>query len=304
MKKESIQIDAQYSKKDLCVFEQYSFCCSKMHTSDKKFEIYKVNQHGSTKLFDGKCELLDEDDSEDILIEEYLDANVLPSLPNHGMISGAHMVIDLSDKSACNLTPFRSANLCMNIIARASKKFHKDLDFSIQFNDLYIEQDNSRDDNNVINKYRVLMFSPFVIPTRINELLIRTSREVERDLDLYYFTSKNLADKFKRHIKNKKKTDPRFHFKDGDWYYQLHGREVLILHGDKPNCACANAAMLKDVRFDVDHLDVKDNYYSYIGVYPMCSKRNILDGCEIGYDFYKEIQDLDTYIIFYGDTCL
>ena len=53
--------------------------------------------------------------------------------------------------------------------------------------------------------------------------------------------------------------------------------------------------------FIVNNSKIKDNYDSHIGIYPLCSLDNVINGYLVGNDFYK--LNLPTILIFYDKKC-
>ena len=75
--------------------------------------------------------------------------------------------------------------------------------------------------------------------------------------------------------------------------------EVII--NNKPNCVAGNAATFRDINFIVNNSKIKDNYDSHIGIYPLGSLDNVINGYLVGNDFYK--LNLPTILIFYDKKC-
>lgn len=81
----------------------------------------------------------------------------------------------------------------------------------------------------------------------------------------------------------------------------IDGEPISVLVNDKPNCISANAAMLRSIRYIIDNRRKKDNFTSYVGIFPLCSMDNVLDGYRVAKKFYN--LDLHTYYIFTGTSC-
>ena len=150
------------------------------------------------------------------------------------------------------------------------------------------------------------MFNPYIVPAKIAETITVTAKKLNRAIDYNYCTSANLADKFKRSIKKLKYESKEFvrqENEDGDcWYYLLNNENILVIKNHKANCVACNCAMLNNIRYSGTKDKCIDGYKSYIGIFPFCSKANVLNGTRIAYKLYKDF-DLKTYIIFYGGTC-
>lgn len=298
-KSQKIFSNYNFSEEERHPCKDYRFECAHFIDDDDIFEVYKVDGNGAKKLF-----IAPECNEKEFF--QFIKNNLLIELGDKGVVSGGHSVINLADKYTCGKSVLNSTHLAMKLIALMKKEKGVDYDYLVQFNDLYIEHDTTRANVNFINKYRELMFNPFIIPVAINQILDECSKHLNREITLNYCTTKNLADKFKRYIKKRKLTDNRFFAEKMDvgtnWYYNLHEEKVLILHNDKPNCVAGNAAMLRDIRYEIGNNTQHDKYNSYLGIFPRCSRNNVLNGCAIAYNLFPKF-DLVTYIIFYGDGC-
>lgn len=62
-----------------------------------------------------------------------------------------------------------------------------------------------------------------------------------------------------------------------------------------------SAATLRAIRYDIANNKVKDKFTSHIGIYPLCSIDNVLDGHKLATAFYG--LDLPTYFAFCGKSC-
>lgn len=300
LKKISLQKKYIYTKEERYVYPNYKFTCRKS-VPFKGYRIYKINNKSVQLLKENNFS----NNKDDILC--YLNENIFNSIDGKGIVSGGHSVINLSDKYLCGQSAIESTELAMNIIYNLQFKYRKEFDFLIQYNDLYVEQDLTRVNKDDINKYRKQMISPLIVPVAINNILSEYSKKLNREIELNYCFSKNMADKFKRFIKKKKKTLNCFKNKNYDngtneWVVMLENDEIVVLKNDKPNCVSCNAAMLRDIRYNVDCNKITDNYKSYIGIFPCCSEQNVINGCKVAFELYKNF-DLEVYIIIYGDSC-
>ena len=112
-----------------------------------------------------------------------------------------------------------------------------------------------------------------------------------------------MADSFKRHIKNRRqKGDNLFYKKEGDWFMRWDGGDFKIIENDKPNCVAGNAATIRAIRYEVESNKIKDNYNSFVGIFPLCSMTNVLNGVVAANKFYKTI-DLVSLLVFFGKAC-
>jgi CRISPR/Cas system CMR-associated protein Cmr5 small subunit len=81
----------------------------------------------------------------------------------------------------------------------------------------------------------------------------------------------------------------------------LDNEYVPVLVNNKPNCVAANAAMLRLIRYKIDNRKQKENYTSYIGIFPLCCIDNVLNGYRAAVKFYN--LKLPTFFIFTGKSC-
>ena len=288
------------------VARDYPFNCEKADIVNNRYEIYAIDSTGEKKLHEGYCDLSEDGEQSAKEILAFCNQFIFPSLPDIGIISGAHMVVNLADKYSCGEIPLASAKLAMQMIETLQTRHGKTFDFLVQYNDLYIEPDNTRVNENDMNFYRKKMFEPLIIPVELNKLLNASSEKLQRDIPLRFCTSKNCANKFKRYIRKKKKNMDCFAQREtptgSDWKLVLRDKEITVLHNDKPNCVSANAGMMRDIRYTIDNDNVQDAYFSYVGIFPICSKKNVLEGISAAYYLYPNF-NLKTFIIFYGDSC-
>ena len=156
-------------------------------------------------------------------------------------------------------------------------------------------------DENLANSYRKEALDPYIIPISLKEIF----KNYNFDFELFFCSEKNMADKFKRHIKNAKKTNTSLFKNYGDnlenWAYVLNETEIEVISNNKPNCVAGNAATFRDINFIVNNSKVKENYDCHIGIYPLCSLNNVINGYLIGNNFYN--LNLPTILIFYDKKC-
>ena len=294
-------IIADYSaiKEEKVIHPGYVFSCDKWWREEERFIIYKADSSGLVKIFDEPSADLHKNVSTAVnLIGEHLHEKTI--------VSGAHTVIDLLDRYNVGAEVIESAEFSLELIARIQDLYGKKLEFMIQLNDLFMELDMDIN-TSTANKYREMALKPYIVPLGINELLKTYSAKLGRTLDLYYCAEKNLADAYKRHIKKKKKqeSDTYVHKETEDgtmWCIVVDGEEIIVSRNDKPNCVAANAAMLRSIRYQVSSNRIKDNFRSYVGIFPLCSITNVLNGYKAAITTYPDL-DLPTYFIFTGITC-
>ena len=289
-----------FTEQERFACKSYRFTCKK-GSSYKGYRIYRLSKTGA--------ELVCSNDAEFNEGEFFarLKQHVFPSLTESGVISGGHAVVRLDDKYSCGQEPIKSTALAMQMINRLQVAHGKKYDFLIQYNDLYVEFDHNRTNKDAVNENRFKMLNPIILPTAINALVKQTGEQLNRKIPINICFSKNLADKFKRYIKKKKKTSNSFVLSQGEngvsrWDYMLNGKPITVLLNDKPNCTACNAAMLRDIRFNVDNKHVRDNYKSYVGIFPYCSMDNVLNGCSVAFNVYPDL-NLTAYVIIYGESC-
>ncbi|MGL5703358.1 MAG: hypothetical protein ACRCW5_09585 [Cetobacterium sp.] len=212
------------------------------------------------------------------------------------IIAGAHTVINLKDRLLVSNEVVKSADFAMQIIANINNKFNN-IDFLIPLNDFFMEKKESQNENN-INFYRDQCLKSYVIPT----LLKNSLKDIKNNC--YYCSEKNMADKFKRHIKNiKKNNDLFYNYGDNNehWGLNINNKNIEIINNNKPNCVAGNAATFRDINYTVNNRKKNKNYDSHIGIYPLCSMNNVINGYKVANSFYEI--DLPTILIFFEKKC-
>lgn len=282
-----------------CIYPAYKFSCTKWWKEENKGIIYKADKSGISKVFETK-------NNEELDNIVSIAGEIMGDEIDHKtIISGGHTVINLADRYDVGDEAIKSTELSFKLIEEFQNKFNKRVEFMVQLNDLYMEQDMDMNTGEA-NKYREASLKPYIIPNKINDILTKYSEKLDREFQYYYCAEKNMADRFKRYIKQKKKSDENlFEYKvvgeDSYWNININGESINILLNDKPNCVAANAAMLRDIRYDVSSNKIKDNFKSYIGLFPLCSIDNVLNGYKAANAVYD--LDLPSYYIFYGKSC-
>lgn len=281
------------------IFQNYHFNCKKCNSINDSYIIYEGNKEYLKKIYEAHN--ISEKEKVDVAIN-FIGSKVTDKV----IVSGGHTVVDLSNKLHAGEESIKSTNFTFDIISKLQTDYNKKAEFLIQLNDIYMEYDPHSTSGTISNQYREQALKPYVIPCSINEILKKRSKELNRTFDLYYCSSKNLSDTFKRHIKTAKKNNSQlFNYKENEsekrWDMLIDGEPVSVLVNDKPNCVSANAAMLRSIRYLVDNRRQKDNFTSYVGIFPLCSMDNVLNGYKVANKFYG--LDLPTYFIFTGTSC-
>lgn len=120
--------------------------------------------------------------------------------------------------------------------------------------------------------------SPYIIPEKINDYILASNQRHDIDINAFYVSEKNMADRFKRHIKNRMDKEAYFQRQDGNVKMTVGEHEFDIIKENKPTCAAGNAATFRAIRYRISSNKVFDNYTSHIGVFPLCSRVNVLNG--------------------------
>jgi hypothetical protein len=218
------------------------------------------------------------------------------------LVSGGHTVVNLRDRLHVGSNVVRSVSFCMDYILGIQNKYKINSDFLIMLNDFYMEKDAGTDLGKE-NQYRKEAISPYILPTKINELIIAASNKADRNLSPFYCSEKNMADRFKRYVKeNKKRNKDLFYQNGNDWYICHENGNFKIIENNKPNCAAGNAATFRAVRYDVSSNKIKTNYNSFIGIFPLCSLDNVLNGYIAACKTYSEFE-LPSLLVFFGKSC-
>lgn len=294
---EKLQLVKDYNELgiDRVIYQDYQCNCTKAWTGPDKLIVFKATLDGLEKIHEG-----------DNYPETEKTVAVLARLAgseitDKAIVAGGHTVVNLKDRFLIGQEVVKSADIALGLIARLQEEYGKRAEFLVPLNDFYMEKDAGTDEGKA-NAYRTEAVSPYVIPPQINDLLLRYSARLGRQLDLHYCSEKNMADRFKRHIKSKKKDkNGPFAQNGNDWEMTVGNKKIVVLTNDKPNCAAGNAATLRAIRYDITNNKVKDNFTSHIGIYPLCSIENVLDGHRLATAFYG--LDLPTFFAFCGKSC-
>ena len=237
--------------------------------------------------------------------------NIMPlfsDLVGPVMISGGHTTINMGSLLDVSDNVGRSTFLSLEILKLLRLDFGLKTEFMIQVNDLYMNNSGNAIGSSVQNKFRKKALNPYVLPCQISELIKDYSNIVGEDIQVYYCAEKNMADRFKRHADAKRKKDKNtyLYYSEGKnynvWSVKINSGDIVpYMKNSKPNCVAANAAMLRSIRYKVSSTKIRNNYRSYIGVFPLCSIDNVLDGYRVAHKVYG--LTMPTYYVFVGKGC-
>lgn len=174
-------------------------------------------------------------------------------------------------------------------------------DFLMEINDFYMEK---KDGNEIdgANQYRKKATSPYIIPERINSYIKDINKCYGIDIRSFYFSEKTMADRFKRHIKNTVDKNLLFNRQERNLLMTVDEHTFAIIENNKPTCAAGNAATFRAIRYKVSSNKIFDNYTSHIGVFPLCSRINVLNGYRAASAFYDGLS-LPSLLVFFGKSC-
>lgn len=290
MKKIKLNIKIEYRN---CICEYYHCNCSKAWKDKNKLIVYYLDNANCIKLLDETTEnIFNYSSMIKNMVDKYLSSR------NKLLLAGGHSVINLKDRNFVSTETITSVKFGMSLLNEI-KEFFEKTDFIIPLNDFFMEKDAGNDENQT-NCYRKEVLDPYILPKVLKNIFIENSNTL--NFDLFFCSEKNMADKFKRHIKNIKKNNSlTFKKYDNNWAYIFKEREVEIISNNKPNCVAGNAATFRNINYQIDHLKKKVNYDCHIAIYPLCSLENVINGYLIGNDFYK--LDLPTMLIFFDKKC-
>ena len=279
-----------------CIYSDYKCNCTKDWKEHNKVIVYYLDKENCIKLLDEPTEnIFDYSKTIYTFLNEKLKGS------QKLLVAGGHTVINLKDRNYVSNEVITSVKFGMQLLKLLSNNFSK-IDFIIPLNDFFMEKDAGTNEN-MENSYRKEALEPYILPKKLKEIFNTYLKNV--DFELFFCSEKNMADKFKRHIKNTKKNRPELFKNYGDnlenWAYILNNTRIEVITNNKPNCVAGNAATFRDINFIVNNSKIKDNYDSHIGIYPLCSLDNVINGYLVGNDFYK--LNLPTILIFYDKKC-
>ncbi|MCP4099981.1 MAG: hypothetical protein GY750_00930 [Lentisphaerae bacterium] len=293
--KEKIISDYSKLEKDREIYSEYECKCNKAWQQKDQFIIYSAYKKQLKKIYHSDNENIDENIEKAISLIGH-------KLTNKPIVSGGHTVLNLNDRFHTSNEVLSSVDASFKFIEGIQNNHNKKAEFLVLLNDFYMEKDAGTDLGNE-NQYRKKALKPYIIPLKINEYLQDYSKKLNRIFDLHYCSEKNMADRFKRHIQNRKKNSSIFHTIDNsNWEIIINDRHIPIMVDNKPNCPAGNAATYRAIRYNVTSNKMKDNFTSYVGLFPLCSMQNVLDGYLIADKFYETF-DLPTHFIFFGKSC-
>lgn len=279
------------------IYPAYKCNCTKDWKQNDKFIIYKANKNTIEKIFESD------------IVDNNINSITTTSLIGHDLtdkiiVSGGHTVVNLSDRFHVGQEVIKSVDFSFKLIAELQKQHAKKAEFLVMLNDFYMEKDAGTDDG-AENKYRKEALNPYLIPPKINKFLLEYSDLLGRNMDLYYCSEKNMADRFKRHIQNQKKSNDKALFiqKDNNnWDIMIGDNVFPVMINGKPTCVSGNAATFRAIRYEVTSNKIKDYFTSYVGMFPLCSVDNVLNGYRAANAFYEPF-NLPSYLIFFGKSC-
>lgn len=289
-----VSLSDTYTTYKNCIYEDYKCNCTKDWKFENEVIVYFLDKTTNIKLLQEKTEnIFDFFSDISNIVKEKLPKN------SKLLLAGGHTVINLKDRNFVSQEVITSVKFGMELL-NDNKSFFNKSDFIIPLNNFFMEKDAGTDEN-LANSYRKEALDPYIIPISLKEIF----KNYNFDFELFFCSEKNMADKFKRHIKNVKKTNTSLFKNYGDnlenWAYVLNETEIEVISNNKPNCVAGNAATFRDINFIVNNSKVKENYDCHIGIYPLCSLNNVINGYLIGNNFYN--LNLPTILIFYDKKC-
>jgi len=284
--------DEFYKKAERVIFEDYKCNCTKGWKESDKFIVYRAGEAGITEIFSDEVD----DRNLDSLIKlakEYLNESVI--------ISGGHTVVNLNDRFSVSNEVEKSARFCIDYIVKSKNHLNVQPDFLMEINDFYMEKSDGHEINGA-NQYRKIATSPYIIPEKINTYIKEVNKLNDIDIKAFYVSEKTMADRFKRHIKNTLNENVLFNRQGCDLLMTVDGNTFDIIKDNKPTCAAGNAATFRAIRYKVSSNKIFDNYMSHIGVFPLCSMTNVLNGYRAASSFYDGFS-LPSLLVFFGKSC-
>lgn len=279
-----------------CILKDYKCCCSREWTDKNKLIIYYMDKENCKELLNIESNnIFDYLETVQSIVQKYLVQR------KKLILAGGHTVINLKDRNFVSQEVINSVDFGMKLLSTIYSYFDK-TDFLIPLNDFFMEKDEKNDDNE-INFYRNEALNPYVLPESLRAIFLRESKSFK--FDLYFCSEKNMADKFKRYIKNVKKNNLDIFRNYGknfeNWSYKILDKEIEVISNNKPNCVAGNASTFRDINFIIKNSKIKPNYDSHIAIYPLCSLENVINGYLVANDFYN--LDLPTLLIFFDKKC-
>jgi hypothetical protein len=253
--------------------------------------------------------LADGDVTEEELVMELVTERVLPACEGRLMVSGGHFIPNLRDLGYCGDGALKTLKLSLWAIDQAQSVGMERADLLILIDDLYMMFDDVRLKSSEFNHYRQLLFESLRLPGAMADM-IEESHATKSDMEVYFSTEKNLADRFYRHMKARRSRDGRFvggasvgdGYTDGDWFVRVAGDDLIeVVRERKPNCPAAIAALARDVAAELRNNTVRRRYDCMIGFFPLCSARNVVRGFRVANEVYDE--QITSFLVFTTTKC-
>lgn len=281
-----------YKTAERVIFRDYKCNCTKGWKDLDRFLVYRADESGVTEIFNDEVD----DHNLDILIE--LSRS---NLSENVVISGGHTVVNLSDRFSVSNEVENSARFCIDYIVKSKEKLRIQPDFLMEINDFYMEKSDGHEIDGA-NHYRKMATSPYIIPEKINAYIKENNKRYGIDIKSFYVSEKTMADRFKRHIKSAMDKNILFNRQGRNLLMTVDAHTFAIIEDNKPTCAAGNAATFRAIRYKVSSNKIFDNYTSHIGVFPLCSRTNVLNGYRAASAFYGNLS-LPSLLVFFGKSC-
>lgn len=257
----------------------------------------------------GKITWLEQtEDVEFSTILNAIEKEIIPNSEGKILVSGAHYIPNLRDLTYSGKGPQKTLDLSIATMELLRAKECSEVDFLILIDDLYMMFDNVRLRSEEYNYYRKILFNPPCLPNELAKKLT-DYRKINSDFKLFYVTEKNIADRFHRYIKHRKHKEPIFTngssfdgIPNDDWFVSVpNGDSIRVIKENKPTCPAAMAALARDIAFKIDSRRRDKRYDTFIGYYPHCSIRNVIDGFMAENTVYNT--GLKMFLIFTTTKC-
>lgn len=281
-----------YKTEERVIFRDYKCNCTKGWKDVDRFIVYRADETGVTEIVNDEVG----DHNLDILIEL-----AKSNLSKKIIISGGHTVVNLDDRFAVSNEVEKSARFCIYYIVKSKKQLNIQPDFLMEINDFYMEKSDGHEIDGA-NNYRKMATSPYIIPEKINSYIKEKNKRYGIDIRSFYVSEKTMADRFKRHIKNSVDDNILFNRQGSNLLMTVDEQTFAIIDDNKPTCAAGNAATFRAIRYKVSSNKIFDNYTSHIGVFPLCSRINVLNGYRAASAFYGNLS-LPSLLVFFGRSC-
>jgi len=279
-----------YKTAEKIILADYKCNCTKGWKDEDRFIVFKADSSGLIEIFN--------EETNEVNLDQLLELS-RNFLSDKIIISGGHTVVNLNDRFSVSPEVERSAKFCIDYIVKSSTTLNVQPDFLMEINDFYMEKSDGNEVQGA-NFFRKMATSPYIIPESINNYILQNNKSHQLDIKSFYVSEKNMADRFKRHIKNKKTS---IFTQDGtDLYMHAGGERFKVVSHSKPTCAAGNAATFRAIRYLISSNKIFDNYTSHIGVFPLCSKTNVLNGYRAAAAFYEDF-NLPSLLVFFGKSC-